>query len=425
MSGCGPFVVVVAGVAEKVGKSTIANNLAVYLKALREDLPVTLTSFESQSALDDMFSLGDARAGTVADFLTSGDLESVSRMGQFGVYYLSSHGQLPQPGDPARLRRTFAQDDRDGVLIIDAGIEMGELWRSAVWAADLVLAPVGDHQSLSRLKTLRSTLLEGGGSEEMLWLLPSRLGDTTDSAPGVDNHQLIRFAADERGCQVLDQELSEDQRVHLQASGKARSVLTRLPGSYVHEELRQLAEFVLQKHTEGPDTESRKRRMLDDGLLPQRARRVGLECPLCGKLATGSRVHYLEALPSRHRSLLHADCFELLLEGTSLHAFLPLTRQLLVETGVEGRGLRAEIRLHLTGAKGEFDEQEQLLPEKDSGWDRLLRVVTERGLNEQHPGLLAISVEGKATALLNPNSYALFARQWRKVRRRLFGGEAY
>lgn len=427
MSGSGPFVVVVAGAgaAEKVGKSTIANNLAVYLKALQEDLPVTILSFSDSSNLDAMFALGEARAGTVAEFFAAGNLEAVSRMGQFGVDYLSAQGQLPQISDPARLRRIFALQEQAGVIIIDSGNEMGDLWRSAVWAADLILSPVGDSQSLSRLSVMRRTLLEGGGCEEMLWLLPSRLGDADISDSQVDSHQLLRFAADERGCQVLEQELSEDQRIHLEASGKGRSVLTRLPGSYVHEELRQLAEFVLQKYTEGPVVECRTRRLLDDGLLPQRAHRVEPACPLCGKLAFGSRAHYLEALPKRHRSLLHAECLELLLKGTSIHDFLPLTGQLLVRTGIEGQGLRGEIRLLLTGKGDDFVEQQQFLPESSSGWEPLLRTVTGRGLNEQYPGLLAISVEGEAVNLLTPGRHHLFAKQRRNAFRKLQRGEGF
>ncbi|NIP49193.1 MAG: ParA family protein, partial [Gammaproteobacteria bacterium] len=42
-----PFVITVASEKGGVGKTTIATNLAVYLKALREDLPVTIASFDN------------------------------------------------------------------------------------------------------------------------------------------------------------------------------------------------------------------------------------------------------------------------------------------------------------------------------------------------------------------------------------------
>jgi len=49
MIGNPPFVVVVSSSANGVGKSTLAANLAVYLKALEENLPVAFLSFDEQS----------------------------------------------------------------------------------------------------------------------------------------------------------------------------------------------------------------------------------------------------------------------------------------------------------------------------------------------------------------------------------------
>lgn len=423
MSGTAPFVVVVTGVTGKVGKSTVANNLAVYLKALREDLPVTLLSFDQRNNPEPMFRLGSEDAGTAADLFAFGLLEPVASLGQFGVNYLATCDELPQIDDPARLRHILGRDDRGGVVIIDAGCGQNDLWRNAVWAADLVLTPVGGHRSLSRLSTLRSTLLEGGGCEEMLWLLPSRLGEMASSDTDCESGQFLRFAAEERNCQVLEHELSEDQRVHLQATCKDRSILTRLPGSYVHEELRQIAEFVLQKKDEGPVVASLIDRMLIDGQLPARARRVDLICPLCGASAVGEGVHYLEAVPSRHRALLHADCLDMLLEGTSLQAFLLLPELLLIRTGVEGQGLRGELRLYLMGVGHDIVEQQQILPDARSGWGVLLRSVTGRSVNEQVSGLLAISARGDANALLASVRQRHFAQLRRKGFRRVCGEE--
>ena len=46
-----PFVVTVASEKGGVGKTTIATNLAVYLKALHEDLPVTIASFDNHFSI--------------------------------------------------------------------------------------------------------------------------------------------------------------------------------------------------------------------------------------------------------------------------------------------------------------------------------------------------------------------------------------
>jgi hypothetical protein len=43
-----------------VGKTTISTNLAVYFRALREDLPILILGMDDQSQLDRMFALDDA-----------------------------------------------------------------------------------------------------------------------------------------------------------------------------------------------------------------------------------------------------------------------------------------------------------------------------------------------------------------------------
>ena len=53
-----PFrVVTVASNKGGVGKTTIALNLAVYLRALREDLPILVLGLDDQSLLERMFAL--------------------------------------------------------------------------------------------------------------------------------------------------------------------------------------------------------------------------------------------------------------------------------------------------------------------------------------------------------------------------------
>ena len=79
-----------------VGKSTVATNLAVYLRAMREDLPILLFGFDDQPAIDRMFAL-EASPGqpTLADALRSGSLSPGIRLGQYGVHY------VPPPPDTA------------------------------------------------------------------------------------------------------------------------------------------------------------------------------------------------------------------------------------------------------------------------------------------------------------------------------------
>jgi len=51
-----PYIVTISSEKGGVGKTTLATNLAIYLKALHEDLPVTLLSFDNHFSVDQMFS---------------------------------------------------------------------------------------------------------------------------------------------------------------------------------------------------------------------------------------------------------------------------------------------------------------------------------------------------------------------------------
>jgi len=74
-----------------VGKTSIATNLAVYLRALREDLPILLLGFDEQPMIDRMFAIDpDARRATTADALRRGSFDSFIELGQYGVHFVPS-----------------------------------------------------------------------------------------------------------------------------------------------------------------------------------------------------------------------------------------------------------------------------------------------------------------------------------------------
>ena len=60
-----PAAQVLAVVSNKggVGKTTVATNLAIYLRALHEDLPVALVTLDDQSIVERMFRLCAEGAG--------------------------------------------------------------------------------------------------------------------------------------------------------------------------------------------------------------------------------------------------------------------------------------------------------------------------------------------------------------------------
>ncbi|MDD2338039.1 MAG: P-loop NTPase, partial [Geobacteraceae bacterium] len=63
-----PYVITISSEKGGVGKTTLAINLAIYLKALSEDLPVSVVSLDNHFTVDKMFSIkGQKTTGDVTD----------------------------------------------------------------------------------------------------------------------------------------------------------------------------------------------------------------------------------------------------------------------------------------------------------------------------------------------------------------------
>ncbi|WP_020675442.1 hypothetical protein [Geopsychrobacter electrodiphilus] len=411
-----PFVVVLAAAAAGVGQSTLAENLAVYLRGLEEDLPVAVISFDPGQDLAQTFEIKGHRASDCTPFFSGKGLESQLTLGQFGIEYLAA-GAL-QDMTPGAFRRTLRATRFPGILIIDAGPLTQVAASAALQSADLVLAPVKNAAGLAPLAEIRRELKMGGGGDQMLCLIPALL-DT--QPPGPQQLDLLRFAAAERGCQVLDGEFERDDRLPTATAGYGGSILTRLPGSSAHHLLRDLAGFVLQKFADGPNSRSHQQRLRMDAALPHRAKRVELSCPLCQKLALQEAAHYCEALPQRRRWLLHADCLKDLLSGCRVQPFwLKAEEQVLVlRTGIEGVGLTPELKLLITRSSGAVLESEQFSPAPESGWQTLVLHATGRTLAEQLPALIMIYPAVSGTQCLSADQYVRYVNWRRRVRAEL------
>ena len=59
-----PYVITVSSEKGGVGKTTLATNLAIFLKALDENLPVSILSFDNHFTVDKMFAIKDMMVKT-------------------------------------------------------------------------------------------------------------------------------------------------------------------------------------------------------------------------------------------------------------------------------------------------------------------------------------------------------------------------
>ena len=167
-----PFIVTLASEKGGVGKTTIATNLAVYLKALREDLSVTIASFDNHFSVDQMFAIAGRSAGSVADLLEDRAIENLVHLGEYGVQFIASERRLAAPDEPPeKLAGRLRGLPLDGILVLDTRPIMDWFTRAALLAADLVLVPVKDRASLVNASAIR-TLLEKQAAGQRLWLVP-------------------------------------------------------------------------------------------------------------------------------------------------------------------------------------------------------------------------------------------------------------
>lgn len=423
-----PFVITVASEKGGVGKTTIATNLAVYLKALREDLPVTIVSFDNHFSVDQMFALGSRPETSVADLLEDSSATELTALGQYGVQYVASCRRLqPPPCAPSWLRQRIDTAAFTGILILDTRPILDWFTEAALLAAELVLVPVKDRAALINAGALRQVLAADKRTDR-LWLLPSLVDSRARLSAEVRVHEFLTYAARERDYQVLDMYISKSPKVESLASGfssSIRPVLTHARNTAVHQQFKQLAEFVLsQFDAEVSDGRDRQTGIESDvavRMAPGHHRRLVLECPYCGHQFFSYAGHFYFDLRSRRRGFIHPACFEKIANDLNLdEAVGPVN---LIALTIDGPGLVApECRLtvHLIDSEGGVVESEELeFKEQDSLYE-LSSMMTGRSLDAAYRELILLNCESQAAdAALTDNVYRSFARHRRQAARSL------
>ncbi len=429
-----PFVVTIASEKGGVGKTTIATNLAVYLKALREDLPVTIASFDNHFSVDQMFALGPRPALSVADLLGDAPPAESAVLGQYGVQYIASSRALSPPGHAPRwLHHRVRELSLEGVLVLDTRPILDWFTEAALLAADLVVVPVKDRAALVNAGALRD-ILAGDGSSERLWLLPSLVDGRARLNAEVRVHEFLRYAAAERDYQVLDINISKSPKVEGLASGfssRIRPVLTHARNTAVHGQFRELAEFVLARHDAAPDSREDRRAAdpehLPEGLAVGFRRRLVADCPVCHRESVGQPGAFFFDLRSRRRGFIHADCSDRLLDGLDLESFEcdgGLTAFTLDGPGLFGPDCR--LTAHLCDADGALVVSEGVDLDNRRQLVAAMAEMTGQPLEGAYRELVLIrSLQDPVSVGLDPAAFMDFVALRRKVARELRSAGLY
>jgi chromosome partitioning protein len=423
-----PFVIAVASEKGGVGKTTIATNLAVYLKALREDLPVTIASFDNHFSVDQMFALGPRPERSVADLLAGCSTDELAVIGQFGVQYIaSSRRLLPPPHAPAWLRQRVCSEAAGGILILDTRPILDWFTEAALLAADLVLVPVKDRAALVNAGALRQILSEVERTER-LWLLPSLVDTRARLNAEVRVHEFLVYAARERDYQVLDICISKSPKVESLASGfssRIRPVLTHARNTAVHGQFKQLAEFALSRLDAEATLESGNQAGMMPAVVTERPvghrRRLVLECPLCCRPSLPDAGHFYFDLRSRRRGLIHPACFEQVCDDLNLDD--ADDQDSLVALTIDGPGLvgpECRLTAHLFDIDGVLASSEEVDLCDRKPLVEWLSMMTGRSLDAAYRELILVNrVTQTADAQLAEGAYRNFALRRRQAAREL------
>jgi cellulose biosynthesis protein BcsQ len=244
-----------------VGKTTVATNLAVYFRALREDLPVLLIGLDDHQLIDRMFEIDTtARGPAIESVLRSGDLTPAIRLGQYGVHYVPSSaeiGDLKQElRDPFYLLEVLHRAAWRGLVVIDTKSDLEILTRNAIAAADLSIVVVEDQLSIHeavRVFDLLDRYRKPRGSARVLMSLVDQRIKYDDAERG-DMLTLLRTEVDARGLPRFETFLARSPKVQslgTNPAGRPLAILHNAKGSSVFRQMHELACEVLHLLDDG------------------------------------------------------------------------------------------------------------------------------------------------------------------------------
>ncbi len=325
-----PYVVTISSEKGGVGKTTLAINLAVYLKALNEDLPLTLFSFDNHFSVERLFRIGkQGDRGDVSGLFTGRLPEELLELGEYGVQFIPSCrrlDELPEVREAAadRVARSLAASHLGGIVIIDTRPTLDILTRNALCAADLVLIPVKDTPSLENCRNLYDFCQSQGIPKKALRLLPCLIDSRIRfKGPFADAYQLLKAYAINRGYRCMEGFISKSPKVeslNTNPEGRIYPILTHGRGTNVHRQFAHLARQIMlaAKGCETYRVDSIRQQQLrqrdKEHALRQRLENLLPNCLVCDRLLEvppdGERdFFYGETADGRICGYLEENCF--------------------------------------------------------------------------------------------------------------------
>jgi cellulose biosynthesis protein BcsQ len=238
-----------------IGKTTLAANLAVYIRALREDLPILVIGLDDQNTLDRVFALDSKPKPSVLTGVRAGSFADVVCDGKYGINYVPSCTDIA----PAKqlvhqlfdLQTMLIETGWRGLVIFDTKSDFEVLTRNAVAASDLTLVIVKDQASLLQAKKVFGLLQECGRPRECGQVLLSMVDRRIKfaEAGGVDVLSLLVTEIRRRGYPLLESFISQSPKVaslETNPTGSLLPVLTGAPQSVIHRQLHHAAHDVLK-----------------------------------------------------------------------------------------------------------------------------------------------------------------------------------
>jgi len=259
-----PYIVTISSEKGGVGKTTLATNLAIYLKALHEDLPVTLLSFDNHFSVDQMFRINRQPAkGDVSGLFSGINPDNLIEIGEYGVQFIPSSNQLSalrrELDDPTALAKALAKSTLGGIVIIDTRPDLDIFTQSALYAADRVIVPVKDAPSMDNCRHIYDFFDSHGLSRRPLRILPCLVdGRIHYDGPFRDPYQLLKAYAINRGYRCMEGYIAKSPKVeslNTNPEGKIYPVLTHGRHTEVHVQMTHIAR---QVYLNSIDTESRR-----------------------------------------------------------------------------------------------------------------------------------------------------------------------